>query len=98
MKTNEKLVLGTINSQKENEELSNNIFNLTGKEISVLSSLAKGNSYKMIAGDCDITVNTVREHIRNIYRKLKVHSMTEAVIVAMKHKLFQLPVLIYLIA
>ncbi len=45
-------------------------FNLTDKELAIITSLSKGNSYKMIAGDCNITINTVREHIRNIYSLL----------------------------
>ena len=77
---------------------SDNIFNLTGKDISILSSLAKGKSYKMVAEDYGITINTVREHIRNIYHKMNVHSTTAAVLLAVKHGLIHLSTLIYLIA
>ena len=77
---------------------SSNSFNLTKKEIAVLTSLAQGKSYKMVAEDCDITINTVREHIRNIYHKLNVHTTTEAVLLAVKHRIIQLAVLIYFLA
>jgi len=41
--------------------------------------LSKGNSYKLIAAECEITIDTVRAHIKKIYEKLHVHSQTEAV-------------------
>ena len=87
-----------MDSSVDSGELSNNSFNLTRKEIAVLTSLAKGKSYKMVAEDCDITINTVREHIRNIYHKMNVHTTTEAVLLAIKNELIQLSVLIYLLA
>ena len=79
-------------------ESSDNSFNLTIKEIAVLTSLAQGKSYKMVAEDCGITINTVREHIRNIYHKMNVHTTTEAVLLAIKNGLIQLSFLIYLLA
>jgi len=41
--------------------------------------LSKGNSYKMIAAECAITIGTVRTYIKRIYEKLQVHSATEAI-------------------
>lgn len=61
--------------------------NLSSREKEVLSSLTKGLSYKMIANTCNISIDTVRFHIKNIYEKLHVHSMTEAVCKALKEKL-----------
>ena len=52
---------------------------LTPREQEVLSSLAKGNSYKMVAGELAISIETVRTYIRGIYGKLQVHSRTEAI-------------------
>lgn len=52
---------------------------LTTKEQKVLQLLESGCSYKMIAGECDITIETVRTHIKHIYNKLQVHSATEAI-------------------
>lgn len=51
---------------------------LTAKEQEVLRSLADGLSYKMIAKQHDISVNTVSNHVKSIYRKLHVHSLAEA--------------------
>lgn len=64
-----------------------NPYNLTPKEKEVLTSLSKGNSYKLIAAEVHISIDTVRSHIRKIYDKLHVHSQTQAVTKAMKEKL-----------
>lgn len=64
-----------------------NPYQLTPKEKEVLTSLSKGNSYKLIADDINISIDTVRSHIRSIYEKLHVHSQTEAVRKAIKEKL-----------
>jgi DNA-binding NarL/FixJ family response regulator len=61
--------------------------NLTDKEKEVLKQLVEGNSYKMIADQLQISVDTVRFHIRNIYAKLHVNSATEAVALALRKKL-----------
>lgn len=66
---------------------SNNLYHLTPKEKEVLSSLSKGNSYKLIADQLTISIDTVRSHIRKIYEKLHVHSQTEAVSKAINEKL-----------
>lgn len=52
---------------------------LTERESQVLQLLAEGKSYKMVAADCGIGIETVRTHIKRIYEKLQVHSVTEAV-------------------
>ncbi len=52
---------------------------LTPREATILSLLAAGNSYKMVAAEAGITIDTVRTHIKRIYEKLHVHSVTEAV-------------------
>jgi DNA-binding NarL/FixJ family response regulator len=64
-----------------------NPYQLTPKEKEVLTSLSKGNGYKLIAVDLQISIDTVRSHIRNIYEKLHVHSQTEAVSKAINEKL-----------
>jgi DNA-binding NarL/FixJ family response regulator len=52
---------------------------LTRRETEILDELIKGNSYKMISARLDISVETVRSHLKNIYKKLQVNSATEAV-------------------
>jgi DNA-binding NarL/FixJ family response regulator len=61
--------------------------NLTEKETAILQYLVNGYSYKMIASDLKISIDTVRFHIKKIYDKLHVHSGTEAVSKAIKDKL-----------
>ncbi len=52
---------------------------LTLREKEILDHLVKGYSYKMIASEMDIALETVRAHIKKIYKKLSVNSATEAV-------------------
>ncbi|MFC2103625.1 response regulator [Bacteroidota bacterium] len=62
-------------------------YKLSEREIEVLYQLAEGNNYKEIAEVLFISVDTVRHHIRNIYKKLHVHSRSEAVAKAIRKKL-----------
>ena len=64
-----------------------NTYDLTAREKEILTSLSKGNSYKLIASEFDISIDTVRTHIKKIYEKLHVHSQTEAVSKAINEKL-----------
>ena len=63
-------------------------YHLSIREKEVLSLLVHGLSYKMIAGKLNITYDTVRAHMKKIYEKLHVASMTEAVAKAINQKLF----------
>ena len=62
-------------------------YHLTEREKEILQLMSKGLSYKMIADTCGISFDTVRTHIRHIYEKLHVASMTEAVAKALKERL-----------
>ena len=53
--------------------------NLTPKEKQVIGCLEEGLSYKMIGEKLQISVDTVRFHIKNIYRKLHVNSKTDLI-------------------
>lgn len=64
-----------------------NAYQLTSREKEILTSLSKGNSYKLIAVQFEISIDTVRTHIKKIYEKLHVHSQTEAVSKAINEKL-----------
>ncbi len=64
-----------------------NPYGLTARETDVLTSLSKGNSYKLIASEFGISIDTVRTHIKNVYEKLQVHSQAEAVAKAIHEKL-----------
>lgn len=52
---------------------------LTPKELQLLRNLARGRSYAEAAQQMDIALSTVQTHIRNLYRKLDVHSQVQAV-------------------
>jgi DNA-binding NarL/FixJ family response regulator len=52
---------------------------LSEREKEVLSALSDGKSYQEIADILFISIDTVRQHIRNIYSKLQVHTQSEAV-------------------
>lgn len=60
---------------------------LTPKETEVLGHLVQGLSYKMIGAAMDIGYETVRSHMKAIYEKLHVVSMTEAVAKAIREGL-----------
>ncbi len=60
---------------------------LSERETQLLQLLVKGFSYKMIADQMHITLETVRTHIKKIYKKLQVNSATEAAYKAVHEKL-----------
>lgn len=70
------------------QEPQKNDFNLSTRESEVLGYLVQGLSYKMISDKMNITYDTVRAHMKKIYEKLHVSSMTEAVAKAINQKLF----------
>ena len=53
-------------------------YHLTKTEIKIIRLLEKGLSNKSISIKSDISENTVKFHLKNIYRKLKVHNRLEA--------------------
>ena len=57
---------------------------LTAKEQQVITAMVDGLSYKMIAARLGITLETVRQHIKNIYRKLHVNSKGEVIVKSLK--------------
>ena len=52
---------------------------LTSRERDVIQGLVNGLSYKLIARDMHVTIETVRSHIKSIYTKLHVHSKAEVI-------------------
>jgi DNA-binding NarL/FixJ family response regulator len=62
-------------------------YDLTSREREVLEYLVKGFSYKMIAADMFIAIDTVRSHIKKIYEKLHVNSKSEAVAKAFRDRI-----------
>jgi two-component system NarL family response regulator len=63
---------------------------LTGRELDVLTLLARGKSNKEIGANLYISETTVKSHLRSIFAKLNVLSRTEAITVASRRGLVQL--------
>ena len=83
-----KKVLQLLQLQKQQPAAPDaHAFSLTPREKEILTHMVNGMSYKMIADRCGITFETVRTHIKSIYEKLHVASMTEAVAKAIKQKI-----------
>ncbi|MBC7849397.1 MAG: response regulator transcription factor, partial [Chitinophagaceae bacterium] len=68
-------------------QLSRENYNLTTQEKKVLQLLVQGKSYKLIAVDLFVAVDTIKTHVKNIYAKLHVHSGTEAVSKALRDRI-----------
>jgi DNA-binding NarL/FixJ family response regulator len=62
-------------------------YHLTAREKEVLSCLVNGLSYKMIGADLNISYETVRSHVKKIYEKLHVASLTEVVAKAIHQRI-----------
>lgn len=60
---------------------------LSDRELDVLRCLVQGMSYKQAARRLEISIHTVRNHIRSIYAKLRVHSVAAAVSRALREGL-----------
>ena len=60
---------------------------LTPRETEILNAIARGFSYAETAGLLHVSVQTVHSHLKNIYKKLAVHSKTEAVFEADRRRL-----------
>jgi DNA-binding NarL/FixJ family response regulator len=54
-------------------------YGLSERETEVLEHLSKGLSYDQISDNLFISNGTVRKHVENIYRKLRVNNRTEAI-------------------
>jgi DNA-binding NarL/FixJ family response regulator len=74
-------MFSAMNNQKGED------YNLSEREKQVLQFLVNGYSYKMIAAEMIIAIDTVRSHIKKIYEKLHVNSKSEAVAKAFKDKI-----------
>lgn len=52
---------------------------LTKRQQEIVSGIVNGKSYKMIAEDLFISLDTVRSHIKNIYSTLEINSKAELI-------------------
>ena len=70
-----RMVVSSFPNKNQNNDL---LSTFTTREQEILHSLAKGYSYKEIASELFISIETVRTYLRKIYHKLQVHSKVEA--------------------
>jgi len=77
-----------VNHFRQIRKPVSDIEKLTAREREVLALLAEGYLYKEIAGSLCISINTVRNHQRTIYDKLRVHSRTQAAVKYLRRGLF----------
>ncbi len=73
--------------EKNNWPAKSEAVDLSSREKEVLLYLTEGLSYKMISDKCSISYETVHSHIKKIYKKLHVNSVSEAVSKAIKQGL-----------
>ena len=64
---------------------------LTPRELEVLRALVGGRSSREICAELYISPNTLRTHVQNLLNKLRVHSKLEAVAVALRQQLVEMP-------
>lgn len=64
--------------EKTDQSISEEI-KISSKERIILENLATGKNYKYISNELNISVNTIRYHIKNIYSKLQANSQGEAI-------------------
>jgi len=69
---------------QKNKKLAADSSLISDRELEVLKELIKGKTYYSIALSLNISKDTVRFHIKKIYKKLHVHSQAEAVAEAIK--------------
>jgi len=60
---------------------------LSEREQEVLRGLVRGLSYRQVGEACGVSIDTVRTHVRSVYRKLQVHSVAQAVSRAIRERL-----------
>jgi DNA-binding NarL/FixJ family response regulator len=67
-----------IESFRENPKNQDDSLNLSPREEQILQLVSKGHSNKLIADQLDMSFDTVRTHLKRVFKKLHVKSRTEA--------------------
>jgi DNA-binding NarL/FixJ family response regulator len=62
-------------------------YHLTPHEIRLLKLLVEGHNYKTAAAELNLSVNTIRFHMKSVYEKLQVHSKSEAVAKGLRQRI-----------
>lgn len=74
-----------VASFQKSKQIGEKPTHLSPREEMVLNCLAKGLTYKQIADQLDISIDTIRTYLRRVYEKLHVQSRTEAVAKYLSH-------------
>lgn len=74
-----------VASFQKSQQTGPKAVHLSPREEMVLNCLAKGLTYKQIADQLEISIDTIRTYLRRIYEKLHVQSRTEAVAKYLRH-------------
>ena len=67
-----------IKSFHKNPPSEDESLNLSGREEQILQLVSQGHSNKLIAEKLDMSFDTVRTHLKRVFKKLHVKSRTEA--------------------
>ena len=70
-------MLDYFNNKENGHRKDLDQYKLTKREMEILQMLIGGKSYKQIADECNISVQTLFSHTKNIYNKLNIHSRAE---------------------
>jgi DNA-binding NarL/FixJ family response regulator len=81
-----------VNGNKHTQVSTDDVEMFTRKEALVLSCLSAGQPNKVIAKELDMAENTVKIHVRSIFKKLQVSNRTEAVLAAQRLNLRSLSI------
>jgi DNA-binding NarL/FixJ family response regulator len=76
---------------RQSSETHVHVQELTPRELEVLRALVGGRSSREICAELYISPNTLRTHVQNLLNKLRVHSKLEAVAVALRQQLVEMP-------
>lgn len=79
------LVLRKIRTPEAPEVADNSV--LTTRERAVLDGIARGFTYDEVGARLDISINTVRSHVRSVYDKLDASTKAEAIMTALRRGL-----------
>ncbi len=77
-------------AQKKGKKRARLEHDLSEREITVLRLVKDGKANKEIANSLDLSVKTVKNHVRNIFHKLQVYDRTQAAILAIRKGLIEL--------
>ena len=77
-----RLLLRYVRLTAQSRENEARLGRLSPREYEILEHLAAGHDPARIADRLEVSVHTVRSHLKQIFRKLEVHSSLEAVLIA----------------